>query len=79
MRTRAREDLIEALHRARCKKHTTVIVVELDLNERVPGYESWLDLLIAEVSEMDTLKAARIRYNAAKKQERYFLSPSPNF
>jgi 3D-(3,5/4)-trihydroxycyclohexane-1,2-dione acylhydrolase (decyclizing) len=52
---------------------TTVTVIETDREERVPGYESWWDVAIAEVSEMESVQAARAEYEAALKKERYFL------
>jgi hypothetical protein len=42
----------------RSHPRTSVVVVEVDLNQRVPGYESWWDVPIAEVSEMESVKAA---------------------
>jgi 3D-(3,5/4)-trihydroxycyclohexane-1,2-dione acylhydrolase (decyclizing) len=39
----------------------------------VPDYESWWDVAVAEVSEMESVRAARARYEEARKRERYFL------
>jgi 3D-(3,5/4)-trihydroxycyclohexane-1,2-dione acylhydrolase (decyclizing) len=39
----------------------------------VPGYESWWDVPIAEVSESEGVRAARRAYEAAVKRERHFL------
>lgn len=66
-------ELNQALAEARQQTRTTIIVVETDINERVPGYESWWDVAIAEVSEMETVRQARARYEEAIKKERYFL------
>ncbi|HEV2248867.1 MAG TPA: 3D-(3,5/4)-trihydroxycyclohexane-1,2-dione acylhydrolase (decyclizing) [Terriglobia bacterium] len=73
LRARTREDFTAALERARSESRTTVIVVEVDLNQRVPAYESWWDVPIAEVTEMESVSAAYAAYAAAKKKERYFL------
>lgn len=73
LRARTREDLAAALEQARSESRTTVIVVEVDLNQRVPGYESWWDVPIAEVSEMESVRKAYAAYAAAKEKERYFL------
>jgi len=35
-----------------------VVVVETDYNERVSGYESWWDVPIAEVSEVESVRTA---------------------
>ncbi len=52
---------------------TTVIVVEVDRYEGVPGYESWWDVPVAEVSELPAVQQARAEYEAAKAAERRFL------
>jgi 3D-(3,5/4)-trihydroxycyclohexane-1,2-dione acylhydrolase (decyclizing) len=52
---------------------TTVIVVETDASATVPGYESWWDVAVAEVSEMERVREARARYEEAHKRERYHL------
>ncbi len=38
-----------------------------------PGYESWWDVAVAEVSEQDSVRAARATWEAGRKRERYFL------
>ena len=63
----------EALEKAKTLDRTTVIVVETDPTVGVPGYESWWDVAVAEVSEMETVRAARTRYETARKNERYHL------
>ena len=68
-----REDLKRALEEARQQERTTVIVVEVDKEVRVPGYESWWDVPVAEVSEMESVRTAREGYDEAKKRERVFL------
>ena len=45
-------ELREALERAKGERRSTVIVVEVDRYEGVPGYESWWDVPVAEVSEL---------------------------
>jgi len=39
----------------------------------VPGYESWWDVPIAEVSTQETVQAAYNEYQTNKKKERYHL------
>jgi 3D-(3,5/4)-trihydroxycyclohexane-1,2-dione acylhydrolase (decyclizing) len=39
----------------------------------VPGYESWWDVPVAEVSEVESVKHAREAYDEATKRERYFF------
>jgi 3D-(3,5/4)-trihydroxycyclohexane-1,2-dione acylhydrolase (decyclizing) len=71
-RATTREDLQQALEVARRNERTTVIVIEVDKEERVPGYESWWDVPVAEISEMESVKQARERYEKAVKRERFF-------
>jgi 3D-(3,5/4)-trihydroxycyclohexane-1,2-dione acylhydrolase (decyclizing) len=52
-----------------------VIVIETDISEQVPSYESWWDVPIAEVSKMSEVQSARHAYEEARKRERYFLTP----
>lgn len=71
--TRDIPELKAALAEARQQTKTTVIVVETDPEKRVPGYESWWDVPIAEVSEVASVRKARQEYEPARAAERYFL------
>lgn len=62
-----------ALAESCAQSRTTVTVVKTDREERVPGYESWWDVAIAEVSEIESVRAARKNYERALQKERYFL------
>jgi 3D-(3,5/4)-trihydroxycyclohexane-1,2-dione acylhydrolase (decyclizing) len=62
-----------ALQEAKGQNRTTVIVIETDREERVPGYESWWDVAVAEVSEMESVQTALKSYQSAKERERYHL------
>ena len=73
VRARTREELAQALESFREIDRTCVVVVETDLNQRVPGYESWWDVQIAEVSEVESVQQARREYEEARKKERYHL------
>jgi 3D-(3,5/4)-trihydroxycyclohexane-1,2-dione acylhydrolase (decyclizing) len=72
VRASTREELRTALLAARKNSKTSVIVIETDYSQRVPGYESWWDVPIAEVSEVESVQAARVKYIEAKKKERIF-------
>ena len=74
MRVTTVEQLNRALQESRRQERTTVIVVETSKDVRVPGYESWWDVAIAEVSEMETVRAIRADYVAAATRERIFLA-----
>ena len=67
------QSLKAALHEAREAPQTTVVKIDVDYNEQVPGYESWWDVPVAEVSEVDTAQEAYREYEADKQKERYFL------
>jgi 3D-(3,5/4)-trihydroxycyclohexane-1,2-dione acylhydrolase (decyclizing) len=47
-------------------------VIETAYDKRVPGYESWWDVPIAEVSEVDSVRAARTNYVKAREKQRIF-------
>ena len=66
-------DFKKALQDARKATKTTVIVVKTEREVRVPGYDSWWDVAVAETSTMDSVKQARAEYEEALKKERYFL------
>jgi len=67
------DELKKALVEAKSTDRTTVIVVETDTSQGVPGYESWWDVAVAEVSEMDSVRKARANYEVARKRERHHL------
>ena len=66
-------ELKEALEKAKTLDRTTVIVIETEREVRVPGYDSWWDVAVAEVSENGAVQAARDAYVEARKKERYHL------
>ena len=66
-------ELKEALQKAKTLGRTTVIVIETDPEQRVPGYEAWWDVAVAEVSESAGVRAARASYEEARKKQRYHL------
>jgi 3D-(3,5/4)-trihydroxycyclohexane-1,2-dione acylhydrolase (decyclizing) len=72
VRARTHDELVAALAAAKKETRTNVVVVETSYDERVPGYESWWDVPIAEVSERETVRAARRNYEEARKKERFF-------
>lgn len=67
------EELKAALAEAKQQTRTSVIVIETSYEDRVPGYESWWDVAVAEISTSDAVKAARKKYEEARKKERYFF------
>ncbi|MCB0065107.1 MAG: 3D-(3,5/4)-trihydroxycyclohexane-1,2-dione acylhydrolase (decyclizing), partial [Caldilineaceae bacterium] len=67
------DEFVQALTDAKAIAKTTVIYVTNDRYLGVPGYESWWDVPIAEVSERDNVQAAREEWEEMRAQERYFL------
>jgi 3D-(3,5/4)-trihydroxycyclohexane-1,2-dione acylhydrolase (decyclizing) len=66
-------ELREALEQAKRANGTTVMVVEVDRYEGVPGYESWWDVPVAELSERAAVQQARADYETARAAERRIL------
>lgn len=66
-------ELRDALEWSRRESSTTLVAVEVDKEIGVPGYESWWDVPVAEVSEMESVRQARRDYEAAVKKERFLL------
>jgi 3D-(3,5/4)-trihydroxycyclohexane-1,2-dione acylhydrolase (decyclizing) len=67
------EEFKEALEEAKAMDRTTVVLIETDASIGVPGYESWWDVAVAEVSEVESVREARAQYEEAKKKERHYL------
>ena len=63
----------EALSAAASHHGVSVIVVPVDREARVAGYESWWDVPVAEVSTNPDVQRAREAYQAARRKERDFL------
>jgi 3D-(3,5/4)-trihydroxycyclohexane-1,2-dione acylhydrolase (decyclizing) len=72
VRANTRDDLRQALIDARKNSKTSVVVIETAYAQRVPGYESWWDVPISEVSEIKSVQEARAKYVEARKKQRAF-------
>jgi 3D-(3,5/4)-trihydroxycyclohexane-1,2-dione acylhydrolase (decyclizing) len=70
---RTHADVVSALGAARDMDRTTVIYVRSDRLHGVPGYESWWDVPVAEVSEMPSVRDARREWEANRERERFYL------
>jgi 3D-(3,5/4)-trihydroxycyclohexane-1,2-dione acylhydrolase (decyclizing) len=73
IRARGLAEFKQALEKAKSLDRTTVIVVETEREVRVPGYESWWDVQVAEVSAMASVRESRAQYVEARRKERYHL------
>ncbi len=70
-------ELQDAIAEAAAFSGPAVIVVECDREARVPGYESWWDVPVAEVSTMPSVQAARAEFeeNVVKERHLHALDP----
>jgi 3D-(3,5/4)-trihydroxycyclohexane-1,2-dione acylhydrolase (decyclizing) len=68
------EELEAALRDARGSTHTTVVHIETDPLVGAPDSEAWWDVPVAEVSELDSTRAARSQYERDKRTQQSYLS-----
>ncbi|HEY8776392.1 MAG TPA: 3D-(3,5/4)-trihydroxycyclohexane-1,2-dione acylhydrolase (decyclizing) [Gaiellaceae bacterium] len=66
IRCRTVDDLRAGLETARGEEATVVLAIEVDRYDGVPGYDSWWDVPVAEVSEVEAVQAARAAYEQAR-------------
>jgi 3D-(3,5/4)-trihydroxycyclohexane-1,2-dione acylhydrolase (decyclizing) len=72
IRARSRDELYQAVQAMKAHTRTTAVVIDVDKEMRVPGYESWWDVPISEVSEIESIRAARAQYDRDIKRERHY-------
>ena len=60
------EQLRQGLEAAKEEDATVVLAIEVDRYEGVPGYESWWDVPVAEVSEVGSVREARAEYEQSR-------------
>jgi 3D-(3,5/4)-trihydroxycyclohexane-1,2-dione acylhydrolase (decyclizing) len=63
-------ELRAGLEEAKAERGVTVIAIEVDRYEGVPSYESWWDVAVPEVSDVESVREARERYEEARRDER---------
>jgi 3D-(3,5/4)-trihydroxycyclohexane-1,2-dione acylhydrolase (decyclizing) len=63
-------ELRAGLEQAKAEQGVTVIAIEVDRYEGVPSYESWWDVAVPEVSDVESVREARERYEEARQDER---------
>jgi 3D-(3,5/4)-trihydroxycyclohexane-1,2-dione acylhydrolase (decyclizing) len=66
-------DYVAALKAARETDRTTVITIRNDRYFSVPGYESWWDVQVAEVSDMPSVQAARKEWETMRVKEKFYF------
>lgn len=73
LKANTRAELEQALEKAKSFDRTTFIAIEVNPEIYVPGYDSWWDVAVPEVSGMESIRQARASYEEKRKKERYFL------
>jgi 3D-(3,5/4)-trihydroxycyclohexane-1,2-dione acylhydrolase (decyclizing) len=73
LRVSGAAELDDALRTARAMERTVVIRVEADREVRVGSYETWWDVPVAEVSEIEGVRQAREGYERGRERERWHL------
>jgi 3D-(3,5/4)-trihydroxycyclohexane-1,2-dione acylhydrolase (decyclizing) len=73
IRARTIDDLRAALSATRGAAGPTVVFIETDRYAGVPSYDSWWDVPVAEVSEQESVRAARLEYERARSAQRSHL------
>ncbi len=68
-----RDEYVEALKAAKAADRTTVVVIKNDRLHAVPGYESWWDVPVPEVSTLPSVQEARRHHEEMRAKERLFL------
>ncbi|WP_102126336.1 3D-(3,5/4)-trihydroxycyclohexane-1,2-dione acylhydrolase (decyclizing) [Deinococcus planocerae] len=69
-------DLETALKNAGQQGGVQVIVVPVNLRERVPGFDSWWDVPIAQVSEQEQVQQTRKHYEEKVGAQRAYFAPT---
>ena len=67
------DDFVAAFKESKQTERTTVICIQNDRYIGVPNYESWWDVPVAEVSEIQSVRKARKEWEKNRKLERYYL------
>jgi 3D-(3,5/4)-trihydroxycyclohexane-1,2-dione acylhydrolase (decyclizing) len=66
------DEFRQALDKAKREPRTTLVYIRTDPEARVPNYEGWWDVPIAEVSSEESVNEARARYEEDIKRQRMF-------
>jgi 3D-(3,5/4)-trihydroxycyclohexane-1,2-dione acylhydrolase (decyclizing) len=68
-----KDEIVQALEKAKTFDKTTMIAIDIDPEEYAPGYDSWWDVAVPEVSGIESVQEARKNYVEMIKKEKYFL------
>jgi 3D-(3,5/4)-trihydroxycyclohexane-1,2-dione acylhydrolase (decyclizing) len=75
IRVRTIEEFRAAIATAKAATRTTAIHIETDPLAPVPSSESWWDVPVSEVAQLDSTEAARKTYDTHKAEQRLLLTP----
>ncbi len=67
------KDVVDALAAAKASPRTTLIYIRSDRMSSVPGYASWWDVVVAEVSESPSVREKRAEWEQMRAKERDYL------
>ncbi|HEX3304575.1 MAG TPA: hypothetical protein VHR64_16935, partial [Thermomicrobiales bacterium] len=70
---RNERELRQALEQAKQADRTTLISIAVPIDVQVPGFESWWDVPVAEVTDQPSVEAARDAYEEKRKKQRVFI------
>jgi 3D-(3,5/4)-trihydroxycyclohexane-1,2-dione acylhydrolase (decyclizing) len=75
IRVKTIDEFRTALDAARAATRTTAIHIETDPLAPVPSSESWWDVPVSEVAQLDSTRQARKTYEGHKAEQRPLLTP----
>jgi 3D-(3,5/4)-trihydroxycyclohexane-1,2-dione acylhydrolase (decyclizing) len=76
IRVKTMDEFREALERVKSIPHTVAIHVETDPLAPVPSSESWWDVPVSQVSELDSTQNASKAYEEHKTRQRPYITPA---
>jgi len=78
IRVKTIDEFRTALDTARAATRTTAIHIETDPLAPVPSSESWWDVPVSQVSQLESTQAAYKTYQEHKAEQRSLLTPVPD-
>jgi 3D-(3,5/4)-trihydroxycyclohexane-1,2-dione acylhydrolase (decyclizing) len=69
------DEFRDALSAARASTRTTAVHIETDMFAPVPSSQSWWDVPVSEVAQLESTQKARETYEKHKSEQRPFLRP----
>jgi 3D-(3,5/4)-trihydroxycyclohexane-1,2-dione acylhydrolase (decyclizing) len=76
IRVKTIDEFREAITRARAATRTTAVHIETDPLAPVPSSNSWWDVPVSEVAQLDSTQQARKTYEAHKANQRPYITPA---